>query len=719
MADVANEPSLHFSGSIAQSNQAIVQRPSSTQLPNSHSNFNTHGQVEANIKLPVHEPQEPSSRTNVTNDAHVANNIMQEQQQPQYTPPSPINFGMPTQLNAPNTARQLSQATMHFDGLQLDHQFPRRSSMPGQLNLVCPPRSPPLNTLVNAPLALNPQQAHINVPAPPSPVLNPAPPHFPLIPPAFRFPPSPPQALPLHATNPVANNVNLLPHSPPAPIISSANIFVPQLIHPPPLQKSFQPQNFVPITHAPPAPPDPNVWRFPAGVPSNAVPLVRTSANLYTAQPAPLINPHITTSLRSSQVQAAAGAQNYVTSDFMQANPFSSSTGTAPTFVTPIIPPTYGATVPNPLCWGGPPHPTPSAPSLDSADLIKQLAEAITCKKNDPLPEWKLSQYNGDPLQWHEWFGLFESAIDAQSMTDDVKLTYLKTLVTGKAKTAIAEFAYCGLMYKDALKTLERNFGQPQAVISAHLDKLSSFPPLKMHNSDNIINYSATISSLVGVFKSLSYDSDLKSASLLNTAVQKLPPNLKESWSLFTVKKHWVKPALLDFNDWLKEKAEAHDLMKQTSSKARTEDNTNSVVKTKVASRTFAANTQTKGTQRPASTSSTPANPRCIVCKGNHRIWECRVFTEKSPTQRAKVVAEAKLCFSCLRESICSGNAQILENAGRTVATAPIIHFFMERRGFIHLNPLQTTTTVILMLAQIKVNFLVSNHRVRPLLCHL
>ena len=90
--------------------------------------------------------------------------------------------------------------------------------------------------------------------------------------------------------------------------------------------------------------------------------------------------------------------------------------------------------------------------------------------------------------------------------------------------------------------------------------------------------------------------------------------------------------------------------MKQTSSKARTEDNTNSVVKTKVASRTFAANTQTKSTQRPASTSATPPNPRCIVCKCNHRIWECRVFKEKSPTQRAKVVAEAKLCLSFLIE---------------------------------------------------------------------
>ena len=116
------------------------------------------------------------------------------------------------------------------------------------------------------------------------------------------------------------------------------------------------------------------------------------------------------------------------------------------------------------------------------------------------------------------------------------------------------------------------------------------------------------------------------------------------------MKKYWVKPTLLDFNNWLKEKAEAHDLMKKSSSKARTQDYTISVVKTKVASGTFAANRQTKGTQKQASTSATPPTPRCIMCKGNHGIWECRVFKEKSPTQQAKVVAEAKLCFSCLRE---------------------------------------------------------------------
>ena len=171
-----------------------------------------------------------------------------------------------------------------------------------------------------------------------------------------------------------------------------------------------------------------------------------------------------------------------------------------------------------------------------------------------------------------------------------------------------------------------------------------------MHNSENIINYSAAISNLVGVFKSLSYDADLKSASLLNQAVQKLPPNLKESWSLFTVKKHWVKPTLLDFNDWLKEKAEAHDLMKQSATRARPEDNSTSVTKTKTASKVFASNSQQRETKKQMSSFSTNTYSRCIVCKGNHRLWECRVFKEKTPTQRAKLVADNKLCFSCLRD---------------------------------------------------------------------
>ena len=177
------------------------------------------------------------------------------------------------------------------------------------------------------------------------------------------------------------------------------------------------------------------------------------------------------------------------------------------------------------------------------------------------MPERKLSCFDGNPLDWFEWFGQFKSANDSSHLSNDVKLTYLKTLVSGKAKAAIQQFAYCGTMYDEALRTLQRKFGQPQAVVSAYLEKLSKYPPVKIHSSESIIDFATTMGSLVGVFKSLRYEADLNSTSVLNQAVAKLPPNLKEAWSCFTVKQSQERPSLQEFNTWLQQKTEAHDRM--------------------------------------------------------------------------------------------------------------------------------------------------------------
>ena len=194
-------------------------------------------------------------------------------------------------------------------------------------------------------------------------------------------------------------------------------------------------------------------------------------------------------------------------------------------------------------------------------------------------------------------------------------------------------------MYKDALATLQRKFGQPHAIVGAHLDKLNTFPPLKVHNSENVISFSSAISGLVAVFKSLSFNDDLKSVNLLNQAVSKLPPNLKEAWSMHTVRHNWQRPTLLDFNNWLKEKAEGHERLRLRNSKAKKNEEPFKPKKTKV----FAANSQVTSKAQDKS-----KFPPCVLCKGSHALWNCAVFKEKNATQRAKYVAEQKLCFACL-----------------------------------------------------------------------
>ena len=120
-----------------------------------------------------------------------------------------------------------------------------------------------------------------------------------------------------------------------------------------------------------------------------------------------------------------------------------------------------------------------------------------------------------------------------------------RLLVTGKAKAVIAEFAYCGSMYKDALNSLEPKFGQPQAVVGAYLDKLSNFPSLKMHNSEGVISCSATISALEGAFQSLHYHQDLSSASFLG----KRPTNC-----------HQIRKKLGSFKPWRRTRIVRHYL---------------------------------------------------------------------------------------------------------------------------------------------------------------
>ena len=174
---------------------------------------------------------------------------------------------------------------------------------------------------------------------------------------------------------------------------------------------------------------------------------------------------------------------------------------------------------------------------------VRGLTEVLASNRKVPLAEWKLCKFDGNPLEWHERIGQFRSAFDSQStISDDVKLTYLKTLLTGEANLIIAVFAYSGRKHRDAKRVLERNLGQPQTIKSAPLEKLNSAPPVKINNSESIIIFACVISNLVGVFRLLAYEEYLKRSAILNQGFIKLPPNMKESWSSDTLKRNWFCP---------------------------------------------------------------------------------------------------------------------------------------------------------------------------------
>ena len=57
--------------------------------------------------------------------------------------------------------------------------------------------------------------------------------------------------------------------------------------------------------------------------------------------------------------------------------------------------------------------------SSDRPLSARELAELLMHSRKDHLPEWKLAQFDGYPINWHEWFGQFKSTVDSAVLTDD------------------------------------------------------------------------------------------------------------------------------------------------------------------------------------------------------------------------------------------------------------------------------------------------------------
>ena len=100
--------------------------------------------------------------------------------------------------------------------------------------------------------------------------------------------------------------------------------------------------------------------------------------------------------------------------------------------------------------------------ACDGHDVRKSLIK---------LPKLEISTFSGDPLEWPEWSSLFLATIDRSQTYDSLKMNHLKTLVTGKAKAAIAGLGYAGQMYTIAWDTLTRLFGS--CVRSTHIHRLN------------------------------------------------------------------------------------------------------------------------------------------------------------------------------------------------------------------------------------------------------
>ena len=268
-------------------------------------------------------------------------------------------------------------------------------------------------------------------------------------------------------------------------------------------------------------------------------------------------------------------------------------------------------------------------------------------KRNKPssssqLPKLKLCSVDGNPLEWPEWSNMFKATVQYRDIPDSEKMSHLKTLLTGKAKSAISGMGYSGEFYAQAWELLGRKFGRPYLIVDAQLNILRKQQPIRMHDSTAIINYSITISNLVSVLKQCNYEGNLRSSSTLQVATEKLPPNLKEKWFFFVDECQEDRPDLTLLEKWLARMAFVHEGMPSTKSERKKDDRPNANKEKQFSkSSNISASSNANETKQMQ-------NNNCPLADGTHKIWNCPIFKSMNVTDCYAAVRKERLCYGCL-----------------------------------------------------------------------
>ena len=94
---------------------------------------------------------------------------------------------------------------------------------------------------------------------------------------------------------------------------------------------------------------------------------------------------------------------------------------------------------------------------------------------NVKLPKLEIKPFDGQPKNWHEFWGSFNCTIHQSDISNVQKMTYLKNLVIGSAAATIAGFKLSNENYTQAVTLLHERYDNKQLQVSSHTTTANNY----------------------------------------------------------------------------------------------------------------------------------------------------------------------------------------------------------------------------------------------------
>ena len=273
---------------------------------------------------------------------------------------------------------------------------------------------------------------------------------------------------------------------------------------------------------------------------------------------------------------------------------------------------------------------TTSESTEKDSGTAKNKKTEITTK----LPKLTLPVFKGNPLNWQTFWDRFESCIHKNSGLSDVeKFNYLKTYLDGVALSTISTLTLTSENYNAAIEVLSSRFGNPQILISAHMDSLLKLPKIRnFENVEGLRKLYNDVENCVRNLKSLKVETSTYGCLLIPILKDRLPDDLNVLISRKFASEVWTLDLLLKyFHEELIAKEICTPIFNRNSSKQNCGNNFSG----------YSLYAESSGVQ-------SGRNEKCVFCyQSGHSPSQCKNVSNVD--SRIEILKKYSKCFLCLK----------------------------------------------------------------------
>ena len=141
------------------------------------------------------------------------------------------------------------------------------------------------------------------------------------------------------------------------------------------------------------------------------------------------------------------------------------------------------------------------------------------------LPKLEVRKFVGKLEEWQEFWDSFESAIHLNNSLSKVdKFSYLRGLLVGLARSAIAGFTLTSANYESAVELLKNRYGKKTAIQPAHVSELLNVQPVyNERDAQRLRSLYDFLETKHRALQALEVDESTYSAIMVPSVLEKLP----------------------------------------------------------------------------------------------------------------------------------------------------------------------------------------------------